>query len=482
MSKGSNPRAQSNTRPLCVDLDGTLIHSDLLVEALLGLLKQQPLTLFLLPFWLLGGKAHFKQQVATRVAPDTKRLPYNQTLLQYLEGEHAAGRRLVLATAANARHAARIAEHVGLFDQVIASDARTNLSGPGKAARLVAEFGERGFDYVGNSEADLAIWSHAHRAVVVNAPESLLARVRQRAEVAHVFTRTPGSLAALLRATRPHQWLKNLLVFIPLVLAHELRDPILLSQALLAFFAFGFCASAVYLLNDLLDLPADRRHPIKRRRPFAAGLLPPQLGLALAPLLLGIAVLLGSVLPPAFLGTLGIYLVLTLAYSVRLKATRLLDVMTLAALYTLRVIAGAAATGIEPSFWLLAFSVFFFISLALVKRYAELKAAEQANIEQPAGRSYLLVDLETLAQAGIASGFSAAMVLALYINNPVVTSLYQHPKLLWLICPVLLYWISFVWLLARRGEMNQDPVLFAIEDRHSHWSFAIIAAIIWAAS
>jgi 4-hydroxybenzoate polyprenyltransferase/phosphoserine phosphatase len=472
----------TNTRPLCIDLDGTLIRSDMLIEAVFGLLKQNPFYAFFLPLWLAKGKAHLKQQIAERVDLDVTLLPYNERLLTYLREEKAAGRRLILATASNVHYAEQVALHLGFFDEVLASDAKTNLSGPRKGDRLVAAFGERGFDYAANEGVDLPIWAKAGGAILVDTSPPIARQVQAVTPVVQTFSSPRPDVKAYLKAIRLHQWLKNVLVFVPVVMAHEWGNTTLLLQAAIAFLAFGLCASSVYVLNDLLDLEADRQHPTKRRRPFAAGMLSLRQGLLLIPLLLGAAFALALLLPPLFLAVLAVYYAATLAYSLRLKSAVLIDVLVLAGLYTLRVIAGGAATGLGPSFWLLAFSMFLFLSLALVKRYSELLLVQAQEKEVAAGRGYRLVDLETLAQFGMASGYAAVLVLALYINSTAVGALYRVPEALWLICPLFLYWISRVWLLARRNLMHQDPVLFAIEDRRSHWLFVLMAGIVWAAT
>lgn len=473
--------AEQHTQPLCVDLDGTLIRSDLLIEAVFALLKSNLLYAFLLPVWLLKGKAYLKQQIANRVDLDVTLLPYDAAFLEYLRAEKARGRRLILATASNIKYAEQLAFHLALFDGLLASDAETNLSGGRKRDRLVAMFGEKGFDYAGNDAVDLPVWSHARAAVLVNAPPDVARRAEAVAPIAGVFTAPEPGLQAYLKAVRLHQWLKNILVFVPLTMAHQVNDFALLSQAGLAFLAFGLCASSVYVLNDLLDLASDRQHPSKRLRAFASGTLPIGRGVLLFPVLLGAAFALALLLPGWFGVTLGVYYALTLAYSLRLKRAVLLDVLALAALYTLRVIAGGAATDLGPSFWLLAFSMFLFLSLALVKRYSELLVVQAQEKEEAAGRGYQVTDLETLAHFGIASGYLAVLVLALYINSTAVGTLYRYPEAIWLVCPLLLYWISRVWLLARRNAMHEDPIIFAIEDRRSHWLFAAMMLVVWAA-
>ncbi len=478
-----DPAAAPDTVPLAVDLDGTLVRSDLLVESLFALLRRNPLYLFLLPWWLRGGKARFKAEIAARVVLDPALLPYDPEFLSFLEGERRAGRPLLLVTASDQRLARRVADHLGLFERVLASDGETNLSGGRKARALVEAFGDKGFDYAANAPVDLAVWRHARGALLVDPSPGLESRLRRLVPVEAVFDGRPGGIGPWLRAMRPHQWLKNLLLFVPLLMAHRLEEPALLGQVVLAFVTFSLCASSVYLLNDLFDLEADRRHPRKRLRPFAAGDLPPERGILVAPVLLLAALLLSLLLPWRFTVVLLVYYLFTLAYSLRLKQSPLVDVIVLAGLYTLRIIAGAEAVALESSFWLLAFSMFMFFSLAQVKRYSELRdldgAGEQAMRE---ARGYRPVDLEGLAQSGVVSGYLSVLVLALYINSPQVEGLYRHPKLIWLLCPLMLYWIGRAWMLARRGEMHDDPLLFAVRDRRS-WAVAgLILLILWAAA
>lgn len=457
-----------NAMPLVVDLDGTLCKSDLLYESLCVLLKHRIWCVFLLPIWLWRGKAYLKQQIAQRVTVAVDVLPYHPALLAYLTSQHAHGRRLVLATASDMQLAHDVATHLGIFDTVLASDGITNLSAERKRDRLVALFGVKGFDYAGNSRHDLCVWAVAHQAIVVNAPRRVQVAAAQVTETAQIFDTFPGRVRPFVRALRLHQWLKNLLVFVPLLAAHRLWEVPLLTQALLAFVAFGLCASSVYLLNDLLDLAADRHHPHKRQRPFAAGALPLRVGLVAIPLLLGLSGLVGLLLPPAFLAILALYYSTTLAYSLVLKHEAPLDVLVLAGLYTARVIAGSAATAIWPSGWLMAFTTFLFLSLALVKRYAELIVMIREVGESMAReRNYRVDDRELLSAMGVASGYLAVVILALYLNLVAGQTLFERYDVSWLWCPLLLYWISYVWLIAHRGGMSDDPVVFAMKDRTS---------------
>jgi 4-hydroxybenzoate polyprenyltransferase len=468
--------------PLCVDLDGTLLKSDSLWESIAALLKRRPDLFLLLPFWMLAGKAAFKRRV-TRAAPlDAALLPYNQDVLAWLRAENTAGAALVLATAADVRLADAIAAHLDLFDRVIASDDGMNLAGRAKADALVEAFGERGFDYAGNEKRDLAVWAHARHAIVVHAPAGVERAARSVTEVERVFAAKTGSVAALVRAIRPHQWLKNLLLFVPVITAHRVAQEPVLASALIAFCAFCLVTSGVYLLNDILDLASDRPHPRKRHRPLAAGDLPLSVAMAASPLffLAGLAVAL--LLPVAFLGTLLAYVAVTMAYSFALKRIALVDVFTLASLYTVRIVAGHAATGLPFSFWLLLLSGFVFLSLALLKRYAELTVALRQGTGLAGGRGYRPEDAPQIARLGTAAGYLSVLVFALYANSPDVSLLYRHPQVLWLIAPLLLFWVSRLWLLADRGEVLEDPIVFTLKDPASYVLGALTVAVMMGAT
>ena len=468
--------------PLCVDLDGTLIRTDLLWESLLALLKQRPLSIFQLPFWLLKGRAYFKHQIASRVTLDVALLPYHQELVEFLSAERRDGRELTLATASHVTFARAVATHLGLFDdRVFGSDVSVNLKGARKVALLIERYGARRFAYAGNSTADLPIWADANEAIVVNASAGLVSRAQALTTVSRVFSEPVKWSKLLAKAMRVHQWAKNVLVFIPVVASHQLTNRTLLIQASLAFLSFSLSASSVYILNDCLDLASDRRHPRKKNRPFASGSLSIPLGLLLAAGCLLGGLLLAFVLPPVFLLVLAGYLILTIGYSFYLKQFVLLDVIVLAQLYTMRLYGGGAATGVDPSHWLLTFSLFLFLSLALVKRFTELRLMSEADGKGPRGRGYLMTDLEHISSIGSASGLLAVLVLALYISSREVLLLYSHAEVLWLVCPVMLYWISRVWMLAYRNQMDDDPVVFAVRDPKSYVMAAMIGAILFSA-
>ncbi len=427
------------TPVLCVDLDSTLIRSNLLLESLVLLLKRKPFLLLRLPFWLLRGKAALQAEIASRVELDPASLPYNKELVGWLEAERRAGRSLWLCTSANERLANRIAEHLGMFDGVLVGDVMED--------KLAQRFGARNFDHYSS------------------------------ARLLQAFPNRGNKLRAVVRAVRPHQWAKNVLVLVPALAAHRATDLPLIATALAALVAFCLCASSVYLLNDLLDLEADRAHPRKSKRPFAAGDLSILAGLARAPALLVAGVAIAAFLPEKFQAVFATYYVLTLAYSFFLKGKVLVDALTLAGLYTLRIIAGAAAVSVPLSFWLLLFSVFLFLSLAFVKRFAELEGLRrQQRLRAAAGRGYLVEDLSMLQSLGSASGYLSVLVLALYINSPEIEALYARPKAIWFLCVLMLYWVSRVWMQASRGLMHDDPVVFALKDRVSV-GVGVIAAI-----
>ena len=462
------PAPSSLLPPLVVDLDGTLIKTDLLLESLFSLLRQAPLSLFALPFWLLKGRAHLKHEIARRVRLDVALLPYRTVLLEHLRVEHEKGRSIVLATASDERLAQQVADHLKLFDSVLASDGSTNLSGERKRERLVSQFGERGFDYVANGSRDMAVWSSARKAVVVNPNQQLVRAVAKVAEVQSVFEDRRASLAEYLNALRPQHWLKNLLVFVPVFAAHRFNEPALLGKALLAFMAFCCCASSGYLFNDLFDLSADRRHPTET--PATICRRGDCRFLTLSPwflLWLFLAVSWPCWFRGSLVGILLLYFALTLTYSLYIKRWSSWTSLSYAGLYTLRIMAGWAAVAIWPSEWLLAFSMFLFLSLALVKRYGELVVMRSVDGDHARTRSYEISDAELLASKGTASGYIAVFVLALYIRSSTAKALYGRHEFIWFLCPLLLYWVGHMWLVAHRGRMHDDPLVFALRDRTS---------------
>ncbi|MDX1547198.1 MAG: UbiA family prenyltransferase [Rhodothermales bacterium] len=468
-------------RPLVVDLDGTLLTTDTLWESCLLLLRRRPLDLLRFPAWLRHGKAHFKRRIAERVVPEPDALPYNQEVLTFVQQAQAAGRPVVLATAADRRVAEPIAEHLGGFAHVVASDGATNVRGAAKLAAVQAiPAAAAGFDYIGDAPADQVLWEAAEGGYLVAPTLRLERRARERAHIEGVFAGTRSSaVSTWARALRLHQWVKNLLIGVPLLVGHRFGEVDLLLAVLLAFVAFGLCASGVYVLNDLVDLEADRRHARKRWRPFAQGSLPIQHGVAAIPLLVlsGLGLAFG-LLPATFGGILLLYLAITTAYSFYLKRVLLVDVVVLAGLYAIRLFAGGVVAGIALSPWLLAFSIFIFFSLALMKRYAELVLMQRERTAEARGRGYRADDGDLLRSLGTASGLVAVLVLALYINSDQVVSMYSRPELLWLVGPPLLYWISRMWMVAHRGGMHDDPIVYTIKDRVSYLVGGTIVLVI----
>ncbi|MBU2098710.1 MAG: UbiA family prenyltransferase [Gammaproteobacteria bacterium] len=455
--------------PLVVDLDGTLIYTDMLHESAIKVLRDQPLTTLWIPVWLSRGKAVLKEHLAQRSDFDPQTLPYNEALLDWLRQQKMAGRTLVLCTASDRLIADAIATHLGLFDEVIASDGRVNLTGRNKADALAERFGATGFDYAGNSWKDIPVWARARRAVVVNAPASVARAARDCCDIEQIFLSPRTSIRTWIHVVRAHQWLKNLLIFVPLLAAHDANTSASWFMLMVAFFAFSFCASSVYILNDLLDLESDRLHVRKRRRPFASGLVPAWAGVVLMPMLLISGITLATWVGGGFLNWLLFYFVLTCAYSFILKRVMLIDCITLAMLYTLRIVAGAAAAGVALSFWLITESAFLFLSLAFVKRYAELslQSRQEDGEGRVHGRGYHTNDATLIRALGIGAGYVAVLVLALYLNSPDASEIYPHLRFVWMTLPVIFFWISWMWLQASRGNMHDDPLVFAAKDRIS---------------
>ncbi|HMK29972.1 MAG TPA: UbiA family prenyltransferase [Terriglobales bacterium] len=462
------------SRPvLCVDLDGTLVKADLLWECLLALLKRKPLHLVLLPLWLLRGKASLKRSLALRFDLNVASLPYRSEMLEFLRAERQSGRRIVLVTAADERLAQSVADHLGLFDRVCASDGEQNLKGRQKAEFLERLFGKGGFEYVGDSSADLEVWRGA-RAAYVAGGARLASRAAQVTEVKRVFPPQRVSLGTWVRALRGHHWFKNLLLFLPLALAHR-WSALQWMRTAVGFLLFGVCASGLYILNDLLDLHSDRSHPWKSKRPFAAGEISIPGGLAMSLLLLASALGFSLLLGVKFALVLLAYAVLTMGYSLQLKKIVLLDVFILSSFYSVRILAGAQIASVPLSQWFLPFSMFFFLSLAMAKRYSELVNAEQLVESGNSGRGYITGDKDVLLSLGVASSFAAIVIFSLYVHSPEVVVLYHNPAPLLLLCPIILYWLSRVWLQAHRGELHEDPVTLAIRDPVS---YAVAAACI----
>lgn len=457
-----------NKCSIAVDLDGTLIRTDTLHESLLKLVKTHPISLLLLPFWLLRGKAHFKKKVSAITTPSVALLPYNHDVIDWLKVQRNSNRLLLLCTAADESIGNDVARHLGIFERCVASDGNINMKGTVKHEMLKNLFPNRDFTYVGDSKVDLEVWRGAKSAVVVSNSRALKSHVSKFCEVEKVFHPPQKTLKDFASLLRVHQWAKNLLLLVPAIASHQVANPDILLTLILAFLSFSLCSSSVYILNDLLDLENDRRHPRKRNRPLASGKISIMTAGLLAPMLLMMSGIIATVISPNFINTLAIYYFFTCAYTVVLKKIVLLDCLVLAGLYTLRVIAGAAAISLGVSFWLLAFSAFLFLSLAFVKRFIELKELSAIGVEKIIhGRGYSNNDMGFVQTLGVSAGFTSVLVLALYIDSTASEQLYRLPEMVWGAAAVILFWISWIWLKANRGEVHDDPVVFAVTDKVS---------------
>lgn len=477
-SEGESLGSNAVATPLFVDLDGTLVKTDLLAEGAVALLKSSPLYLFSMLFWLVkGGKARLKAEIANRVTLDINTLPLQTEFVEYLQSEFQQGRRLYLATASNYVLAKRVADRLNIFTDVLASDDRCNLKGKNKLQAILTKTSDGEFDYAGNAHVDIHIWRKCRKAIVVNPDIGVVLAAEKVCEIERVFEDRPSFVRVWIKATRVYQWVKNILLGVPLIAAHVFNTEAFLN-VFLAFFAFGIVASATYLLNDLLDVNADRQHQRKSKRPFAAGNISIQHGLIAMPLLLAVGLYIASVVSTDFLLVIVAYLIVTLAYSLYFKALMLIDVILLASLYTLRIVAGAVAVDVVMSSWLLAFSMFIFLNLALVKRSSELVSLTQRNIDVTNGRDYRVADSHILNSMGVCAGYLSVLVLALYVDSPDGQINYTQPHILWLLCPLLLYWISRMWMKTARAEMHDDPVIYSMRDRASWIVFFLMALIV----
>ena len=474
--------SNSSNNPIIVDLDGTLIRSDILIESINLLIVKSPLHLFGLIKNLFLPREKMKSWLAEKLMPDVSQLPYNIELLEWLIQEKNKGRVLILATATHMNVAKVIADHLGIFSEVLATDAGRNLKAESKRDEIITRFGESKFEYVGNEYSDMPVWKAANVAHIVSDNKSLISKVQKVCETGLTFKQSKKSVfTTWFSALRIHQWAKNLLVFVPLLTGHAYNSSVSVSQAVIAFLLFGIAASSIYLINDLFDIEADRHHPTKKNRPIANGEINLFHAWLVWPSMLTFSVVLAIyALPIAFVIVLAGYIILTLTYTVLFKKWVFFDVLVLAILYCVRIIGGAFAVSLTISFWLLLFSMFVFLSLALMKRFGELKATKTNDTQKRLlGRGYLLEDLETIGSMGICSGYISVLVLALYLQDPQIIKLYEVPQQLWVMCPLMLFWISRSWLLTNRGLMNDDPIVFALRDRIS-WivGFAMVAVML----
>lgn len=454
---GAQQRAGSlPLRALVVDLNAVLLYTNTTIDTVLSELADRPDTVFALIGAALRGPAALKRRIDGASQLDPARLAYDQDTVAFMLKVTGEGRPVYLAS--DRHDAARveaIAQHLGVFAAWSASTEAAQRN----AAALSLPQASKEFDYLGTDAAVL--------------PEGAV-RIARPARAGEIAAR-PTGWRVWAKLLRVHQYAKNALILVPLLTAHQF-SLLPIATALLAVAAFSLCASSAYILNDLVDVKADRAHATKRNRPIASGAVPPARAALIMLALLGAAIAIAATVSLPFLGVLLGYLALTTAYSFKLKRVALIDVVTLAVLYTIRVIAGAVAIGVTMSEWLFAFSLFIFMSLALVKRYIELSA--QRTGERLMSRDYSAQDLSMIAVLAAAAGFNAVVVFTLYISSDTVRALYAHPQTLWVGCPILMYWIARVMLLAQRGEIDDDPVIFALRDRVSWFALGAIGAIL----
>jgi 4-hydroxybenzoate polyprenyltransferase len=478
-----NKEIKYDSLPLCVDLDGTLIATDTLLESTLAAVKLKPLILFLIPFWVLKGKVYFKNKIAGIALPNPETLPYREDVLEYLKQEKAKGREIVLATATVKEIADSVAEKLGIFDKVLGSGTDFNLRDKQKLQALKDLYGEKGFIYAGDSKADIDVWKGSAAAILVNANGNIAKKAEESTPIYKSFQYKTSFLKSLIKEIRVYQWIKNILIFLPLLLAHNLGNADIFVKLVIAFFSFSFVASFVYIINDLLDLEADRLHPRKKNRPLASGAMHIKHALLIAPALLLISILLSVIyLPLEYNITLLAYFVLTTAYSFYLKRIYLLDIMLLSGLYTIRLVAGSAAVAVFISPWLLALSIFLFFSLATIKRYTELKVMIEQNKTKTKGRGYFVDDLSLLLSFGPSSGLISVLIFILYINSNEVIKLYDKPQMLLPIAGIMMFWILRLWFMAHRGKMTDDPIVYTAKDPVSYVVALLISILAVGAS
>lgn len=480
-TRSINYERKAHSEPvLIVDLDGTLIKSDLLFEGFLILIRKNLLYIFPCFLWLLKGKPVLKSRIFKKIHLPVELIPFNKTVLAFLQEEFLRGRRLILATASPLEIAIKISEIYPIFEKVYGTYGNINLKGKSKLNLILKEFGAGNYDYIGDSHADLQIFASANASFLVNPTNGLSERAKNIKGLSILDANNKSKLRIYIKAIRTHQWVKNLLVFIPIITSHTYYSTNVIITTVIGFFAFSFVSSSGYIINDLFDLNSDRMHPEKKSRPFASGQISIVEGILLSGLLFLAGIYLTTFINSSFLLMLVFYFIITLSYSLFFKSKALFDVFILAILYSLRIVAGGLITSIPLSSWLILFSAFMFLSLAFVKRYSELiRVTDNAGLKSR-GREYFKEDILLLQIMGVASGFISVVIFSLYIDSPEVMVLYRQPKVLWGISLLLLFWISRIWTITTRGQMNEDPIIFALKDRFSHWVGLLAGLIIYA--
>ena len=464
---------------LVVDLDGTLVKSDMLFESFWSVISKQPSLIFKFFYdFGHGGLAYLKEKIANIYELDASMIPYNQAIIDLILERKSKGSKVALVTASDQKVAENIAKYLGLFDEVFASDGHQNLKGNIKANLLIKQYGAKNFDYVGNSRADIPVWNKARRVITSNIDPILRKRTSKIYPNIKHMNHTKLKMISYVAALRPHQWVKNALIFLPAISSAQIFSTDIFMTLCISFIAFSLVASSGYLFNDLLDLEADRNHPEKKTRPLAAG----QISLLYSTLLIFVLLVIGSLIALLFVNIkffliLSTYFLLTTIYSLYLKRKIIIDIVSLAVLYTLRVIAGGLAVDLPLSVWILAFSMFIFMSLAAVKRLSELVENASKGQKNTVGRSYKTSDITIIGGISLASGYISVLVSILHIYTEATQEFYSRPEILLGICPILIYWITRMILLTHRGEMHHDPILFSIRDNTSRFSIFLIILI-----
>lgn len=472
-------KQQEHLLPLCVDLDGTLVYSDTLWELFIRALKTCPWILFLLPFFILRGKSHLKYFLFKRCGNLVNTLPFNNKLLEYLKIQKSEGRKIYLVTASNQDFAKNIVSEFDIFDDVFGSNERLNLRGKNKAKFLTEKFGSQNFAYAGNDNTDLEVWKDAGEVIVVNASNKLAQKVKEQnleKPITIISLQKSFNLKSFFKLIRVHQWAKNLLIFVPLVMSHTYQKLANVENALLAFFALSFCASATYIFNDILDVENDRKHRTKKFRPLASGIIPLPNALCVMFVLFTCAISISLNVSLALLVMLFVYSVITLSYSFIFKRIIILDILILALLYMFRIYFGAVAISDEISFWLVSFSIFIFFSLGALKRYVEVSANKDEPTKIIGGRGYTSYDAEFISMIGIGAGMMSVLTYIMYIDAG-ANALYESPVWLMFGCLPILYFISKIWLMAKRSKVHDDPVVYAIKTKENYLILFIFAVL-----
>ena len=454
--------------PLVVDLDGTLISTDSLIESAILLIKKNPVFIFHMFYWLSKGKAYLKTEISRRTLLDVETLPYIIPFVHWLKNEKEKDRQIYLVTAAHKTIAERVAKHLGIFDGYFATDVHSNLKGIAKCELIKKEIGDK-FVYAGDSRADIPVWENAEAAVLVHASRQVTSKIRDSRPIEAEFPKEKTSLKIWFKALRVHQWVKNSLLFVPLLTAFEFLDIYKVCSVLLAFLAYSFLSSGTYILNDIWDLTADRLHTRKRNRPFACGKIAIPHGFLMAAILFVLSLSIGCLISTAFVAILIMYFFTTSVYSLVFKQHALVDTILLSLLYTLRIFAGVIVIEVSISSWMIAFSMFLFLSLALIKRCGELVSLEnEEQKEAITGRDYGVADLRVLWPLGVGAALAAIVVLGLFISAPETQQRYASPELLWCIALGIMYWLGRLWLKTSRGKMHDDPIVFVMTDSVSY--------------